>query len=99
LNGLPPVGGEVSDPTLVEVEKNSFEGWTVHARTLPATRDHPAAAPSIRSSTGTSPRANMQWVKEKDVELRGTLFGTGPTNRPDRYAPGGSSGYTGPTQS
>src|SRR6266545_7987160 len=45
LHGLPPVGGEVSDPFLVEVAQNGFERWRVHTRTLPATRC---------SSTGSS---------------------------------------------
>ena len=44
LDGLPPMGGEVSDPDLVEVEQNSFERWTVHTRTLPATPDRPAVS-------------------------------------------------------
>jgi hypothetical protein len=42
---LPPVGGEVSDPILVEVEQNSFQRWRVHTRTLPATRCDEASLP------------------------------------------------------
>ena len=51
LYRLPPVGREVCDPTLVEVEQNSFERWTIHTRTLPATRDRPAAVPIRRGGS------------------------------------------------
>jgi hypothetical protein len=54
------MGREVCDPTLVEVEENSFERWTIHTRTLPATRDRPVPVPSTRPSISVEARANVR---------------------------------------